>query len=79
MLTIFTIYSIAYFSFFNAGAQTDKTIENPLEKMSEEEKEQEAEKLVTLFEKLNEKGVVKPVGIGRDGKPKEIVGAADET
>lgn len=61
------------------GAQTDKTIENPLEKMSEEEKEQEAEKLVTLFEKLNEKGVVKPVGIGRDGKPKEIVSAADDT
>lgn len=47
--------------------------------MSEEEKEEEAEKLVNLFEKLNEKGIVKPVGIGRDGKPKEIHSVEDET
>lgn len=55
----------------------DKTIENPLDKMSEEEKEQEAEKLVNLLGKLNEKGVVKPVGIGNDGKPKEIGNVED--
>ena len=40
--------------------------------MSEEEKELEAEKLANLLSKLNEKGVVKPVAIGPDGKPVDI-------
>ncbi len=59
-------------TFFLAGAQADPDVENPLDKMSEEEKEREAEKLAILLSKLNEKGIVKPVAIGPDGKPVEI-------
>lgn len=58
--------------FFHAGAQVDPNIENPLDKMTQEEKEEEAEKLANLLSKLNEKGLVKPVAVGPDGKPVEI-------
>jgi hypothetical protein len=58
-------------SFFS-GAQVDPDVENPLDKMSEEEKELEAEKLANLLSKLNEKGLVKPALIGPDGKPVDI-------
>ncbi|CAB3977166.1 synembryn-A-like [Paramuricea clavata] len=54
------------------GAQVDPNVENPLDKMSEEEKELEAEKLAILLSKLNEKGLVKPALIGPDGKPVDI-------
>jgi hypothetical protein len=40
--------------------------------MSEEEKELEAEKLANLLSKLKDKGIVKPVAIGPDGKPVDI-------
>jgi hypothetical protein len=46
--------------------------------MSEEEKELEAEKLAKLLSTLNEKGIVKPVAIGPDGKPVDINTAEDE-
>lgn len=55
-----------------AGAQVDPNVENPLDNMSEEEKEIEAERLANLLSKLNEQGIVKPVAIGPDGKPVEI-------
>lgn len=40
--------------------------------MTQEEKEEEAEKLANLLSKLNQKGLVKPVAVGPDGKPVEI-------
>ncbi|XP_031830039.1 ric8 guanine nucleotide exchange factor A [Nomia melanderi] len=45
---------------------------NPLEGMSEEQKEYEALQLVGLVDKLTRQGVVMPCGIGEDGKPKPI-------
>lgn len=45
---------------------------NPLEGMSEEQKEYEALQLVDLVDKLTREGVVQPCRIGDDGKPKPI-------
>ncbi|XP_076300330.1 ric8 guanine nucleotide exchange factor A [Lasioglossum baleicum] len=45
---------------------------NPLEGMSEEQKEYEAMQLVGLVDKLTKEGLVAPCRIGEDGKPKPI-------
>ncbi|XP_066591804.1 synembryn isoform X2 [Prorops nasuta] len=45
---------------------------NPMEGMSEEQKEYEALKLVSLVDKLTKKGIVQPCRIGEDGKPRPI-------
>ncbi|KAK1123396.1 hypothetical protein K0M31_008106 [Melipona bicolor] len=45
---------------------------NPLEGMSEEQKEYEALQLVGLVDKLTREGVVHPCRIGDDGRPKPI-------
>ncbi|EFN85529.1 synembryn isoform X2 [Harpegnathos saltator] len=45
---------------------------NPLEGMTEEQKEFEALQLVDLVDKLTREGVVRPCRIGEDGKPKPI-------
>lgn len=45
---------------------------NPLEGMTEEQKEYEALQLVGLVDKLTRTGVVQPCRIGEDGKPKPI-------
>ncbi|XP_018342678.1 PREDICTED: synembryn isoform X2 [Trachymyrmex septentrionalis] len=45
---------------------------NPLEGMTEEQKEYEALKLINLVDKLTKEGVVRPCRIGDDGKPKPI-------
>lgn len=45
---------------------------NPLEGMTEEQKEYEALQLVGLMDKLTRGGVVQPCRIGEDGKPKPI-------
>ena len=41
---------------------------NPLDSMTEEEKEAEAEKLVNLFDQLNKTGVIQVKSLGADGK-----------
>lgn len=45
---------------------------NPLEGMSEEQKEYEALQLLGLVDKLTREGVMQPCRIGEDGKPKPI-------
>ncbi|KOX71996.1 Synembryn-A [Melipona quadrifasciata] len=45
---------------------------NPLEGMSEEQKEYEALQLIGLVDKLTREGVVHPCRIGDDGRPKPI-------
>lgn len=45
---------------------------NPLEGMSEEQKEYEAMKLVNLMSQLNRQGVVQPCKIGDDGRPQPV-------
>lgn len=50
----------------------EPTHANPLEGMSDEQKEYEAMKLVQLMEKLNRSGVVKPCKIGPDGRPEPV-------
>ncbi|XP_012534321.1 synembryn [Monomorium pharaonis] len=45
---------------------------NPLEGMTEEQKEYEALKLVNLVDQLTREGVVRPCRIGEDGRPEPI-------
>ncbi|KMQ88661.1 synembryn isoform x3 [Lasius niger] len=45
---------------------------NPLEGMTDAQKEYEALQLVNLVDKLTREGVVRPCRIGDDGKPKPI-------
>ncbi|KAH8397816.1 hypothetical protein KR222_002762 [Zaprionus bogoriensis] len=45
---------------------------NPLEGMSEEQKEYEAVQLVNLLEKLRKDGIVQPALIDKDGKPQPL-------
>lgn len=45
---------------------------NPMEGMSEEQKEYEAMQLVNLMDKLQRQGVVQPCRIGEDGKPQPV-------
>ncbi|CAH0397283.1 unnamed protein product [Chilo suppressalis] len=45
---------------------------NPLEGMTEEQKEYEAMKLVNLFDKMVSSGVVKPARVGADGRPEPV-------
>ncbi|XP_020285190.1 synembryn [Pseudomyrmex gracilis] len=45
---------------------------NPLEGMTEEQKEYEALQLVNLVDKMTREGVVRPCRIGEDGKPAPI-------
>ncbi|KAK2580128.1 hypothetical protein KPH14_012405 [Odynerus spinipes] len=50
----------------------EKAKPNPLEDMSEEQKEYEALQLVNLVDQLTRAGIVQPCRIGEDGKPKPI-------
>lgn len=50
----------------------EPTRPNPLEGMSEEQKEYEAMQLVNLMDKLNRSGIVKPCKIGEDGRPEPV-------
>ncbi|XP_065094461.1 synembryn-like [Ochlerotatus camptorhynchus] len=45
---------------------------NPLEGMSEEQKEYEAMQLVALMDKLQRQGIVQPCKIGEDGRPQPV-------
>lgn len=45
---------------------------SPFEGMTEEQKEYEAMKLVSLIDELQKMGVVKPAVPGPDGKPQEV-------
>jgi hypothetical protein len=46
--------------------------ENPLEGMSDEQKEHEAMHLVQMMDKITRAGIVKPCKIGEDGKPHPV-------
>lgn len=48
---------------------------NPLDEMSEQEKEEEAEKLASLIQDLNRRGVIKTAQVGPDGRLQECQGA----
>lgn len=45
---------------------------NPLEGMSEEQKEYEAMQLVNMMDKMQREGLVQPCKIGEDGKPHPV-------
>lgn len=47
---------------------------NPLDEMSEQEKEEEAEKLANLIQDLNRRGVIRTAQVGPDGRPQEFLG-----
>ena len=47
---------------------------NPLDEMSEQEKEEEAEKLASLIQDLNRRGVIKTAQVGPDGRLQECLG-----
>ena len=48
---------------------------NPLDEMTEQEKEEEAEKLAGLIQDLNRKGLIRTAQVGPDGRPQEFQGA----
>lgn len=50
---------------------------NPLDEMSEQEKEEEADKLASLIQDLNSMGVIRTAQVGPDGRPQECQGAND--
>lgn len=50
----------------------EPTRTNPMENMTEEQKEYEAMKLVNLMDKLNRQGLVQPCKIGTDGRPEPV-------
>lgn len=50
----------------------EKAKPNPLEGISEEQKEYEALQLARLFDQLTRGGIVQPCRVGEDGKPKPI-------
>jgi len=45
---------------------------NPLENMTEEQKEYEAVKLVNMIDRLQKKGIIQPARIGEDGRPHAV-------
>ncbi|KAM9376407.1 chaperone Ric-8A [Pholidichthys leucotaenia] len=45
---------------------------NPMEGMTEEQKEYEAMKLVSMFDKLSRTNVIQPMQLGMDGKMREV-------
>ncbi len=58
---------------FNAGAVTEKSADdNPLKGMTDEEKQANAEEVMSLMEKLTSMNIVKPMKIGEDGRPHEV-------
>ncbi|XP_029438985.1 synembryn-A [Rhinatrema bivittatum] len=48
--------------------RVEEKFPNPMEGMTEEQKEDEAMKLVDMFDKLSRQQVIRPMGIGPDGK-----------
>jgi len=59
------------------GATQQKAKENPLDNMTEEEKEEEAMKLMNMFERLGQLNTIKPMKVTTDGKLVEL-GKEDE-
>lgn len=56
--------------YFSSGAiPKDDGKANPLDEMSEQEKEEEAEKLALLIRDLNRRGVIRTAQVGLDGRP----------
>eukprot|EP00111_Clytia_hemisphaerica_P023177 TCONS_00068176-protein len=51
---------------------------SPLDSMTEEEKEIEAEKLMHMFERLKELNAIKPMTVTKDGKLVEFTGPKDD-
>ncbi|XP_066561508.1 chaperone Ric-8B isoform X2 [Amia ocellicauda] len=45
----------------------EEPMPNPIEEMTEEQKEYEAQKLVTMFDKLSRQQIIRPMGVKRDG------------
>lgn len=45
---------------------------NPLENMSEEQKEYEAIKLINMIDQLQRNGIIQPARVGEDGKPQSV-------
>ncbi|XP_075870839.1 chaperone Ric-8B isoform X2 [Nelusetta ayraudi] len=45
----------------------EEPMPNPMEEMTEEQKEYEAEKLVTMFDKLSRQNLIRPMGVRPDG------------
>eukprot|EP00062_Callorhinchus_milii_P027968 gi/632991931/ref/XP_007884846.1/ PREDICTED: synembryn-A-like [Callorhinchus milii] len=48
--------------------RVEEKLPDPMEGMTEEQKEYEAMKLISMFDKLSRKQIIKPMGVGCDGK-----------
>ena len=72
MVCQFTDYG---FYLLSGAIPKDDGKPNPLDEMSEQEKEEEAEKLANLIHDLNMKGLIKTAQVGPDGRHQEFQGA----
>nr|XP_006009778.1 PREDICTED: synembryn-A [Latimeria chalumnae] len=52
--------------------RVEEKLPNPMEGMTEEQKEYEAMKLVSMFDKLSREQVIQPMGVGPDGKMRSL-------
>ncbi|XP_061407157.1 synembryn-A isoform X1 [Lethenteron reissneri] len=48
--------------------RVEEKLPNPMEGMTDEQKEHEAMKLVSMFDKLSREQIIQPMGVGMDGK-----------
>ena len=64
--------------FLITGATHQEPKENPLDSMTEEEKEHEAMKLMNMFERLGQLNAIKPMKVTANGKLVELGKEGDE-
>lgn len=60
------------FNLLNIGGIDSKSVANPLENMTDEEKEASATELMSLIDRMSSLDVIKPMKIGEDGHPQEV-------
>ncbi|XP_051925354.1 synembryn-A [Hippocampus zosterae] len=59
--------------------RVEAQLPDPMEGMTEEEKEEEAKRLIKIFNKLSRDNVIQPMGVDADGKLVPMAGLRDES
>ncbi|MEQ2182758.1 Synembryn-A [Goodea atripinnis] len=61
------LFNFAISSINPITGHVEEPMPNPIEEMTEEQKEYEAEKLANMFDKLSRQNVIRPMGVRPDG------------
>uniref|UniRef100_A0A3Q3E8L7 Synembryn n=1 Tax=Hippocampus comes TaxID=109280 RepID=A0A3Q3E8L7_HIPCM len=59
--------------------RVEAELPDPMEGMTEEEKEEEAKRLIKIFNKLSRDNIIRPMGVDADGKLVPMAGLRDES